>query len=55
MPGYHFHFITRDKKVGGHLLGYQAQNVKIEIDYTSEFFMTLPGGEGIYKLDLEVK
>ena len=55
VPGYHFHFITRDRKAGGHLLDCQTQNVKIEIDYTSGFFMTLPGNDGFDKLDLEAK
>lgn len=41
VPGYHLHFITKDKKTGGHLLECQVQNVKIEIDYTPEFHMAL--------------
>jgi len=41
-PGYHLHFITKDRKAGGHLLECQMQNAKIEIDYTSEFHMALP-------------
>jgi len=41
VPGYHLHFITSDRKAGGHLLDCQTESVKIEIDYTSEFFMML--------------
>jgi len=41
VPGYHLHFITKDKKTGGHLLECQVQDVKIEIDYTPEFHMAL--------------
>ena len=41
VPGYHLHFITKDKKTGGHLLECQMQDVKIEIDYTPEFHMAL--------------
>jgi acetolactate decarboxylase len=41
-PGYHLHFITKDRKAGGHLLECQMENVKVEIDYTSEFHMALP-------------
>ncbi|NIM02843.1 acetolactate decarboxylase [bacterium] len=41
VPGYHFHFITKDKRMGGHLLDCQTENVKIEIDYTPEFHMAL--------------
>jgi acetolactate decarboxylase len=42
VPGYHFHFITEDRKAGGHLLACQLQDVTIAIDYTSQFFMVLP-------------
>jgi acetolactate decarboxylase len=41
VSGYHFHFITKDKRMGGHLLECQMENVKIEIDYTSQFHMAL--------------
>lgn len=53
VPGYHLHFITEDRKAGGHLLECQLQNVRIEIDYTSEFYMVLPEGAEFYKADLE--
>jgi len=53
VPGYHLHFITEDKKAGGHLLECQLQNVRIEIDYTSEFYMVLPENAEFYKADLE--
>jgi acetolactate decarboxylase len=52
VPGYHLHFITRDKKAGGHLLECQMQNVKVEIDYTSEFYMVLPENDEFYKTNL---
>lgn len=52
VPGYHFHFISGDRKAGGHLLECQMQSVKIEIDYTSEFYMVLPESEEFYKVDL---
>jgi len=48
--GYHLHFITKDRKAGGHLLDCQVENPKIEIDYTSEFHMALPeSGQSITK------
>jgi acetolactate decarboxylase len=52
VPGYHLHFITEDKKAGGHLLECQMQNVRIEIDYTSELYMVLPQTGDFYKADL---
>jgi len=42
VPGYHFHFITQDRKAGGHLLACQTQKVTIALDYTTEFYMALP-------------
>jgi acetolactate decarboxylase len=41
VPGYHFHFITQDRKAGGHLLACQTQQVTIALDYTTEFYMAL--------------
>ncbi|RZN15150.1 MAG: acetolactate decarboxylase [Methanosarcinales archaeon] len=52
VPGYHLHFITKDKKAGGHLLECRMQNVTIEIDYTSDFYMVLPQSDEFYKVDL---
>ena len=45
VPGYHFHFITADRKAGGHLLDCHTGNVKIGIDYIAQFFMTSLGSE----------
>ncbi len=44
-PGYHFHFLTSDKKAGGHALGFVTQNVKIEIEYINNLEMRSPGTE----------
>ena len=55
VPGYHLHFITADREAGGHLLECQVQNIKIEIDYTSEFYMVLPENAEFYAVNLEEK
>ncbi|MGR3176562.1 MAG: acetolactate decarboxylase [Candidatus Anammoxibacter sp.] len=52
VPGYHFHFITADRKSGGHVLECLIQDVKIEIDYTSRSYMTLPALDDFYSADL---
>ncbi len=52
VPDYHFHFITEDKRAGGHLLECQTQNVSIEIDYTSNSYLALPEDEDFYKAEL---
>ena len=52
VPGYHLHFITEDKKGGGHVLDCRIQDVTIGIDYTSGFYLTLPEASAFYETDL---
>lgn len=53
VPGYHLHFITEDRKAGGHVLECRAHNVSIEVDYTSNFCMVLPEDAEFYQANLE--
>jgi acetolactate decarboxylase len=55
VPGYHFHFITEDKKAGGHLLDCQLQNVRIEIGYSSQLYISLPEHGDFYRINLTEK
>ena len=41
-PGWHFHFITADRKMGGHLLEVKAKSLSAQIDKTTSFKMILP-------------
>lgn len=53
VPGYHLHFLTKDKSAGGHVLEFQVDEAVAYIDYTSEFLMILPGNDSdFYKIDL---
>lgn len=52
VAGYYFHFITLDRKAGGHLLDCQLQNVKAEIDYTPGLKMVLPNSDEFHQADL---
>ena len=52
VPGYHLHFITKDRSAGGHLLACQTQDVRVDIDYTSKFFMMLSEEEEFLRADL---
>ncbi len=54
VPGYHFHFITEDRKGGGHVLDFQIVNVRAEIADIHEFHLALPKGT-FYRLDLTGK
>jgi acetolactate decarboxylase len=52
VPGYHFHFISYDKTVGGHLLEMATDNANIEIDFTHRFYLSLPEESSFYQTDL---
>jgi len=51
VPGYHFHFITEDKKAGGHVLDLKIHNQETYIDYTTDFFMETLENEEFYNLN----
>jgi len=42
IPGYHFHFLSKDKLRGGHLLDCAINEVSVEIDELDKFDMELP-------------
>ena len=50
--GYHMHFLSADRKSGGHVLQCNIISGKIEIDHTDQFHVTLPDKRGFYGLDL---
>ena len=52
VPGYHLHFITKDRSAGGHVLGFQTDSVNVRIEGVNEFRMLLPRNESFYKSDL---
>jgi len=52
VPGYHFHFISRDKKFGGHLLECNLTDGVIVFDEANSFFMQLPADNDFKVLDL---
>jgi acetolactate decarboxylase len=52
IPGYHLHFITEDRKAGGHVLECQMQHVGVELDFTSELHVVLPEGAAFTTVDL---
>ncbi|MCW4033542.1 MAG: acetolactate decarboxylase [Candidatus Bathyarchaeota archaeon] len=49
VPGYHLHFITNDKQAGGHVLEFEIENVSVNIDYTSDFYLVLPENKEFYE------
>jgi acetolactate decarboxylase len=42
VPGYHFHFISKDRTKGGHVLDYRASKLEARIQVLSEYEIRLP-------------
>ena len=53
VTGYHLHFLTSDKKAGGHILDFKTGVVTLEIDTKNNFFMTLPDIQAFRDSNLE--
>ncbi len=45
LPGFHLHFISADETKAGHVLEFEAANLKLEIDQSSGLEFDLPGTE----------
>lgn len=52
VPGYHFHFVSDDRRIGGHVLGLQARRVRIRIHTESDLHLALPGTAEFLAADL---
>ena len=51
-PGYHFHFITDERDTGGHVLECQVQDVRIDLDYTDQWYTILPDDDAFYDVEM---
>jgi len=51
VPGYHLHFISDDKKQGGHILDFEMASGIVAIDKINQFFLILPE-DTLRKIDL---
>ena len=55
VPGYHLHFISDDKKAGGHVLDFEIEKGIAEIDFCNRFLLILPEGQsGFESVDLSL-
>ena len=52
--GWHFHFISDDRKAGGHVLDLASDELKVSIDRTDNFAMALPDNEMFNNFDLTI-
>jgi acetolactate decarboxylase len=54
VPGYHFHFLSDDKKFGGHVLELALDNGEVDINVLSDFELSLLKTESFEKGSIEV-
>lgn len=52
VPGYHLHFITADRKAGGHILDLKVDKADVKVDITPGFAMQLPTTGDFCNVDL---
>jgi len=52
LPGWHFHFLTEDRKAGGHVLELVTEKVCFAIDYTPAIHIVLPAGGAFWEANL---
>jgi acetolactate decarboxylase len=52
VPGYHFHFLSEDRKRGGHLLDCAAETLRLRMEALTDFHLALPETEAFLKADL---
>jgi acetolactate decarboxylase len=52
VAGYHLHFITADRKAGGHILDLDVDKAEAKVDVTAGFAMELPTTGDFYDVDL---
>lgn len=50
-PGWHFHFISADKKIGGHVLNLNIKRGEVQFDKTNNFAMGLPSKKNFHSLN----
>jgi len=52
VPGFHLHFLSKDKTVGGHLLNFHITKAQMEIDCLHNFELQVPKDDKFYKTNL---
>ena len=52
VPGYHLHFISRDRARGGHVLAFKLVTGRAQVDALDRFAMKLPATEDFATADL---
>lgn len=53
VAGFHWHFITKDRKAGGHVLNCTFDNLVAKVGSYTDFFLQLPQSASFLEADLE--
>lgn len=52
VAGYHFHFLSKDRTKGGHLLQCNGMDLRIRVERLNDFHLSLPESEEFLRADL---
>jgi acetolactate decarboxylase len=52
VAGYHFHFLSKDRTKGGHLLECSGKNLRVRVERLNDFHLCLPESEEFLRADL---
>ena len=52
IPGYHFHFVSDDRNLGGHVLGLETGHLEIGVQVQSELHLAMPSTPEFLDADL---
>ena len=52
VPGYHFHFLSSDRRHGGHLLELEADTLRLKVEALTSYHLALPESEAFLRADL---
>lgn len=55
VAGYHFHYLSDDKKQGGHVLDFSCNNLIVEIAYLKNFKLEVPTDKHFKEFEFESK
>lgn len=52
VAGYHFHFLSEDRRKGGHLLECSGSKLRLRMEALTDFYVSLPESEEFLRADL---
>lgn len=54
VPGYHFHFLTEDRKGGGHVLDLRVSGLEVSLDPSDSLYLAVPRDSDFLKVNLSI-